>query len=163
MRREPAWMLPTALNLRSLQIRYQVPRRELLQDSLTAASNTSAMSKQTYTRREWARQAVAGVAGVLLTASLSAPVQAQVVDPAPALPPPLLTPPDALPANEGPLLTQLVPLNVGYTLSDTQAKEVEKQLKDYPGSFAKARAYVLPDNLGPAFAADAPKRKDSAK
>lgn len=64
--------------------------------------------------------------------------------------------------NEGDLLTQLVPVNVGYALSDAQAKEVAMQLKDYPGGFAKARAYVLPDEIGPAFAADAPRRKESA-
>ena len=121
------------------------------------------MSKQTYTRRELARQAVAGAAGVLLTASLAASAQAQVVDPLPAVPPPILTPPDANPANEGPLLTQLVPLNVGYTLTDRQTKEVAQQLKDYPGAFAKARAYALPEDIGPAFAATAPQRKERAK
>ncbi len=65
---------------------------------------------------------------------------------------------------EGSLLTKLVPLVAGYTLSDSQAKEVAAQLKDYPGGFAKARAYALPDDVGPAFAADAPPhRKERRK
>jgi hypothetical protein len=118
------------------------------------------MSKQTYTRRELGRQVLASAVGVVLTSSLAASAQAPVVDPLPAAPPPILTPPDASPANEGPLLTQLVPINVGYSLSDTQAKEVALQLKDYPGAFAKARAYVLADDIGPAFAAVAPSRKE---
>ncbi len=126
----------------------------------------------TLTRRELARQALAGTAGVLLASAL--PAQAQVVDPAPAAPP--------LPQNsaqnatsmptthtegkaetEGELLTQLVPVAAGYTLSETQAKEAAAQLKDYPGGFAKARAYPLPDSVGPAFAADAPIRKERVK
>lgn len=64
---------------------------------------------------------------------------------------------------EGELLTRLVPVAAGYALSETQAKEAAEQLKDYPGGFAKARAYVLPDSVGPAFAADAPTRKERAK
>ncbi len=60
-------------------------------------------------------------------------------------------------------MTQMVPLAAGYTLSDTQAKEVSKQLQDYPGPFAKARAYALPDDIGPAFAATAPVRKERVK
>ena len=64
---------------------------------------------------------------------------------------------------EGELLTQLVPAAAGYTLSETQAKEVAAQLQDYPGGFAKARAYALPDDIGPAFAALAPVRKERAK
>ena len=60
---------------------------------------------------------------------------------------------------EGSLLTKLVPLAAGYTLSGSQAKEVAAQLKDYPGGFAKARAYALPDDVGPAFAAEAPPRR----
>ena len=122
------------------------------------------MTKQTLTRRELARRALAGAAGALLTPALASAASAQVVDPLPAAPPPLPTTPiDAKPMNEGDLLTQLVPINVGYALSDVQAKEVALQLKDYPGGFAKARAYVLPDEIGPAFAADAPARKDRVK
>lgn len=64
---------------------------------------------------------------------------------------------------EGELLIQLVPVAVGYTLSEGQAKEAADQLKDYPGGFAKARAYALPDSVGPAFAADAPARKERVK
>lgn len=127
------------------------------------------MTKQTLTRRELARRALAGAAGALLTPALASAVSAQVVDPIPTAPPPLPATPidakpvEAKPMNEGDLLTQLVPINVGYTLSDAQAKEVAQQLKDYPGSFAKARAYVLPDEIGPAFAADAPARKERIK
>ncbi len=122
------------------------------------------MTKQTLTRRELARRALAGAAGALLTPALASAAAAQVVDPLPAAPPPLPTSPiDAKPMNEGDLLTQLVPINVGYALSDAQTKEVALQLKDYPGGFAKARAYVLPDEVGPAFAADAPQRKERVK
>lgn len=119
------------------------------------------------TRRELARQALAGTAGVLLAAAL--PAQAQVVDPAPAAPP-LPTSSSAQNATsmstthaEGEILVQLVPVAAGYALSETQAKEAADQLKDYPGGFAKARAYVLPDSVGPAFAADAPVRKERVK
>ena len=120
------------------------------------------------TRRELARQALAGTAGILLAAAL--PTQAQVVDPAPAAPP-LPTPKTptqnatSMPTTEteGELLTRLVPVAAGYTLSESQAKEAAAQLKDYPGGFAKARAYVLSDSVGPAFAADAPVRKERTK
>ena len=122
------------------------------------------MTNQTLTRRELARRALAGAAGALLMPALASAASAQVVDPLPAAPPPLpTTPVDAKPMNEGDLLTQLVPINVGYALSDAQAKEVALQLKDYPGAFLKARAYALPDDVGPAFAADAPVRKERVK
>ncbi len=126
-------------------------------------------TNQPLTRRELGRRALAGAAGALLLPSLLTPTlvsaaSAQTVDPLPAVPPPLPTTPiDAKPMNEGDLLTQLVPVNVGYALSDAQAKEVALQLKDYPGGFAKARAYILSDETGPAFAADAPPRKEQAK
>lgn len=117
------------------------------------------------TRRELARQALAGTAGVLLAAAL--PAQAQVVDSAPAAPPTSNSaqnaPSMSTTHTEGELLTQLVPVAAGYALSETQAKEAADQLKDYPGGFAKARAYVLPDSIGPAFAADAPTRKERVK
>ena len=67
------------------------------------------------------------------------------------------------PTTEGELLTQLVPAAAGYTLSGTQTKEVAAQLQDYPGGFAKARAYALPDDISPAFAAAAPLRKERVK
>lgn len=67
------------------------------------------------------------------------------------------------PLNEGQLLIQLVPVAAGYALTETQAKEAALQLKDYPGGFSKARAYALPDSVGPAFAADAPTRKERVK
>jgi hypothetical protein len=122
------------------------------------------MTNKTLTRRELAQRALAGAAGVLLAPALASSASAQVVDPLPAAPPPLpATPIDAKPMNEGDLLTQLVPINAGYALSDVQTKEVALQLKDYPGGFAKARAYVLPDEVGPAFAADAPTRKERVK
>ncbi len=114
------------------------------------------MSNSTLTRRELAQRAIAGA---LLFPAAASQARAQVVDPVPDVPPPLPTTPVAAATNEGSLLTQLVPINAGYTLTETQAKEVALQLKDYPGGFAKARAYVLPDDIGPAFAADAPTRK----
>ena len=120
------------------------------------------------TRRELARQALVGTAGVLLASAL--PAQAQVVDPAPAalpLPAAQTSTQNAtsMPTTqtEGELLTRLVPIAAGYTLSEAQAKEAAEQLKDYPGGFAKARAYVLPDSVGPAFAADAPTKKERVK
>lgn len=119
------------------------------------------------TRRELARQALAGTAGVLLAAL---PAGAQVVDPSPAAPPlPASQTPtqkaSSMPTiqTEGEILTQLVPVAAGYPLSETQAKEAAAQLKDYPSGFAKARAYALPDSIGPAFAADAPIRKERTK
>jgi len=121
-------------------------------------------TNQPLTRRELARRALAGAAGALLVPALVSAASAQAVDPLPAAPPPLPTTPiDVKPMNEGDLLTQLVPVNAGYALSDAQVKEVALQLKDYPGGFAKARTYVLPDEVGPAFAADAPPRKEQAK
>ena len=134
------------------------------------------------TRRELAQQALAGTTGAAL-AFLALPARAQVVDPQPTAPPPLPLSPKPTqnvfpmptqstqtpettpgkPTNEGTLLIQLVPITAVYTLSETQAKEVAGQLKDYPGGFAKARAYVLPDDIGPAFAATAPTRKERTR
>ena len=129
---------------------------------------TKPTPSSTFTRRELARQALAGTAGVLLASAL--PARSQVVDPNPAVPPPLptsvpkTTPMPTTPTTtEGQLLIQLVPVAAGYTLTETQAKEAALQLKDYPGGFAKARAYALPDAVGPAFAADAPTRKERVK
>lgn len=135
--------------------------------------NQSPMTKpippSTLTRRELARRALAGTAGVLLASAL--PARSQVVDPNPAVPPLLplptspieTTPMPNTPLNEGQLLIQLVPVAAGYALTETQAKEAALQLKDYPGGFSKARAYALPDSVGPAFAADAPTRKERVK
>lgn len=108
-------------------------------------------------RRELGKLAVMGAAGALLAPA----ARAQVIDPLPVDPP---APPQEAPVTdtEGTYLTKMVPLNAGYPLSDAQAKEVAAQLKDYPGGFAKARAYVLPDDVGPAFAADAPPRRKEA-
>ena len=128
---------------------------------------TKLSSPSTFTRRELARQALAGTAGALLLSAL--PARSQVVDPNPAAPPPLpISAPKTTamlnpPITEGALLIQLVPVAAGYALSETQAKEAALQLKDYPGGFAKARAYALPDSVGPAFAADAPTRKERVK
>ncbi len=125
---------------------------------------TKLIPNSSLTRRELARQALAGTAGVLLAAL---PARAQVVDPAPAAPlptsPQSKTPMPNTLSTEGDLLTRLVPVAAGYALSESQAKEAAEQLKDYPGGFAKARAYVLPDSVGPAFAADAPVRKERIK
>ena len=140
--------------------------------------NQSPMTKpippSALTRRELARRALAGTAGVLLASAL--PARSQVVDPNPAVPPLLplptspiettpieTTPMPNTPLNEGQLLIQLVPVAAGYALTETQAKEAALQLKDYPGGFSKARAYALPDSVGPAFAADAPTRKERVK
>ncbi len=121
-------------------------------------------TKHLITRRDWARQTVAGAAGVLLASALPAPAAPPpVVDPAPAFPPPLPAPAAAAPTTEGDILIRLVPAAAGYALSDTQAKEAALQLRDYPGGFAKARAYPLPDSVGPAFAAAAPVRKERVK
>jgi len=152
-----------------------IPRNK--QEIKEAAANKTAMTKL-LTRRELAQQALAGTTGVLL--SLALPARAQVVDPLPTTPPPLPNPvqnalpmptqstqaPETTPEKptpEGELLTQLVPVVAGYTLSETQTKEVAAQLKGYPGGFAKARAYALSDDIGPAFAAVAPVRKERTK
>lgn len=131
-----------------------------------------------------ARLALAGTGGVL--AFLALPSRAQVIDPTPTAPPPLPdpaakpaqtanptqnalpmpnqpTPNQPTPTPEGELLTRLVPVAAGYTLSETQTKEVAAQLQDYPGGFAKARAFALSDAVGPAFAAVAPVRKERVK
>jgi hypothetical protein len=129
-------------------------------------TSTQPLTPSALTRRDVARWALAGAAGALLTPVLAS---AQVVDPGPDSPPvlplPAAPPPGGTPPRtpEGDLLTQLVPVNVGHALSSTQAKEVALQLKDYPGGFAKARAFALPDDVGPAFAADAPTRKERRK
>jgi hypothetical protein len=136
------------------------------QDFPQAMPNPALMSNILYTRRELAQQAVAGAAGMLLSSAL--PVHAQAVD---AQPPPLPTPSNSqanppMPTpttTEGELLIQLVPINVDYAPSEAQTKEIALQLKDYPGEFAKARAYPLLDDIGPAFAADVPIRKERVK
>ena len=138
---------------------------------MTKPISPSTSARSVLSRRELARRALAGTAGVLLAAAL--PARSQVVDPNLAVPPPLPTslptppakamPMSNIPPSESQLLIQLVPVAAGYTLSDTQAKEAALQLKDYPGGFAKARAYPLPDSVGPAFAADAPVRKERVK
>ncbi|MGI4787229.1 MAG: hypothetical protein ACRYFS_00115 [Janthinobacterium lividum] len=133
--------------------------------------NHAHMTKLTLTRRQLALQALVGAVSALLGAGLAPPAQAQVVDPMPAVPPPLplptltqnVTPMAPVTQTEGELLTQIVPIAASYALSDTQAKEAAAQLKDYPGGFAKARAYTLPDDIGPAFAAIAPIRKERVK
>ena len=128
------------------------------------------MSNPTLTRRELAQRALSGAAGAVLVSTLASQARAQVVDPAPAAPPPLPIPAQAasapttpIPGAEDALLIALVPLVAGYTPSDVQAREVALALKDYPGGFAKARAYALPDEVGPAFAADAPMRKERTR
>ena len=120
------------------------------------------MTNLILTRREMARCALAGAAGVLLSA---VPTQAQAVDAAPAvlpvLPPaPVTVPPPAIGLTEGKILISLVPLIAGYALTETQSKEVALQLQDYPGDFAQVRAFVIPEDVSPAFAADAPVRKE---
>ncbi len=120
------------------------------------------MTNLILTRREMARCALAGAAGVLLSA---VPTQAQAVDAAPAalpvLPPaPVTVPPPAAGLTEGKILISLVPLMVGYALTETQSKEVALQLQDYPGDFAQVRAFVIPEDISPAFAANAPIRKE---
>lgn len=92
------------------------------------------MTKIELTRRELARLAVAGAAGTLLPARHA---EAQGA------------PPEA--SNEGDALAQAVALNVGYALTATQTKEVAGALKDYPGTFAKARAYDIGYDVEPAW------------
>lgn len=105
------------------------------------------------TRRELARLAVTGVSAALLTTHT-----ASAAPPTTAMPDPTPKPP-----NEGDLLIQAVPINVGYALTETQTKNVKSQLDGYPGTFAKARAYIIPDDVGPAFATlpPAPKKRET--
>ena len=79
----------------------------------------------------------------------------------PALPPaPVIVPPPAVGLTEGKILISLVPILAGYALTETQSKEVALQLQDYPGDFAQVRAFVIPEDVSPAFAANAPIRKE---
>ena len=130
--------------------------------------NNFPMTNLILTRREMARCALAGAAGVLLSAI---PSQAQAVDANPALPPVLpLTPVPVAPTvpvapltaipTEGKVLISLVPIMAGYVLTETQSKEVALQLQDYPGDFAQVRAFAISEVVSPAFAADAPVRKE---
>lgn len=65
--------------------------------------------------------------------------------------------PVKLPASvEGPFLAECVPLSAGYALTGTQTKEVATALEDYPGPFAKARAFPIPNNTPPAWASTLP-------
>lgn len=107
------------------------------------------MTKNVLTRRELAQMAVAGAAGTLLA---PAPTQAQ--DATTGAP------------NEGEALAQAVALTVGYTLTATQTKEVAGALKDYPGAFAKARAFDIAHDVEPAwtpYTPPAPPRKGRNK
>ena len=120
------------------------------------------MTNLILTRREMARCALAGAAGVLLSA---VPTQAQAVDATPAvlpvLPPaPVTAPLPAAGLTEGKILISLVPLIAGYALTETQSKEVALQLQDYPGDFSQVRAFAIPEDVSPAFAANAPIRKE---
>ena len=94
------------------------------------------------TRRQVTRLALTSTATLLLMKNTAA--QAPAAPPAPTSTP------------EGDALLAAVPANAGYALSPTQAAEVRKQLAEYPGGFAKVRAYQLPDDIGPAFAPLAP-------
>ena len=121
--------------------------------------NVSPMTNPTLTRRELARRALAGAAGAMLFA---APANAQVIDLTPAIPP-LPLPAPAVTPTEGRLLIEMVPLLAGYVLTETQTREVALQLQDYPGDFAQVRAFSIPDDIGSAFAADAPFRKERSR
>jgi hypothetical protein len=98
------------------------------------------MIKSPLSRREFAQLAAAGAAGVLINLSPEARAANAATQP---LPP--------IDVNEGDALAAAVPLNVGYTLSDTQSREVALALSGYPGPFAAARAYAIPDTITPAW------------
>ncbi len=120
------------------------------------------MTNLILTRREMARCALAAAAGTLLAA---VPASAQVVDANPALPPiptpaPVAPIPPSTGLTEGKILISLVPVVAGFALTETQAKEVVLQLQDYPGDFAQVRAFAIPEDVSPSFAADAPVRKE---
>ena len=78
-----------------------------------------------YTRRTFARRALSGAAGMLL-ASGAADSQ------------------DTPAPTEGELLAKAVPVNVRYTLSPAQEKQVASTLRGYPGGFGRARSFALP-------------------
>ena len=112
------------------------------------------LSTSPLSRRQFAQAALAGAAVLLLPASPSAAEANAPIDASPA----------ALPTTgESSLLIQSVPINVGYTLTPTQAKEVAAQLQDYSSDAAKVRAYAIPDSVEPAFAATAPARMERGK
>lgn len=98
------------------------------------------MTNDRLTRRELITGVIAGAASTVLPSQAgAAPAGAEASAP-------------KADATEGASLTSLVPLNAGYTLTETQAKEVAAQLKDYPGPFAAARKRAIPDDVAPAFA-----------
>ncbi len=95
------------------------------------------------TRRDLARLALAGTASALLM-STNAPKSA---DAAPA---------DPQKPDEGKPLSEAVPGAAGYAPSESQTREAMAALKGYPGAFAKARAFPLPNDVEPAFVPYAP-------
>ena len=116
------------------------------------------MTNTSLTRRELARLA-AGMAGALLPA----PASAQTAESTPMTSSPPPNTPD-----EGAALARAVPLSAGYALSEAQTREVALALKGYPGAFGKARAFALPDDVGPAWVSTPPPpastgRKDTKK
>jgi hypothetical protein len=98
------------------------------------------MTKISLTRRQLAQMALTGAAAALIPATVQAQDTGNTTMPTPNTP------------GEGIALASVVPLNVGYALTETQAKEVAAALKDYPAAFSKVRAYGVPDDVAPAWA-----------
>lgn len=112
---------------------------------MTRVELSVTMTQFSLTRRQLARMALVGAATTLIPSAAAA--QQAGLAPMPV----------KLPASvEGPFLAECVPLSAGYALTDTQAKEVALALQDYPGPFAKARAFSLPANTPPAWASTVP-------
>ncbi len=109
----------------------------------TAKATSMSNPSLPLTRRDLARLALAGTASALLMTP-NAPTPAEAA------------PANATKPSEGDALTQAVPAAAGYALSESQSKEAAQALKGYPGAFAKARAFPLPNDVEPAFMPYAP-------
>ena len=114
--------------------RHAVTRRQVVTGALVAAVSVLA-SKHS-------------VADIPVPAATATPAPPEAGAPSPPNPSP--------PGSEAALLTAAVAANVGYPLTPTQTKEVATQLDGYPGSFGDARKRMIPEEIGPAFAAVAP-------
>lgn len=102
------------------------------------------MTTFSLTRRQLARMALTGAAATLVPATVEAQ---NSENPTTTI---------SLSPSEGAMLANAVPFNVGYALTEVQTREVAAALKDYPAAFSKARAYALPDDIGPAWVGTVP-------
>jgi hypothetical protein len=108
------------------------------------ASNSPIMTNFSLTRRQLVQVALTGAATTLIPASAEAQ---NFANSAPA---------SANSTSEGAALAGVIPFNVGYAQTPTQATEAAAALKECEAAFSKARAYALPDDVAPAWVAALP-------